>query len=155
MTHCHDVDADAEERENKKQSVETAGRALRDFLDPHGLLAEEPLLVICFDEAHSLTEPVKANQAWTYFSELCGVIREVNTFPFFSAFLSTGGNFRQSSPDHVHDPSNRIQVLTRNAFAPITEIAFDEFAIPVSADGTWTLEALASTEYIAHLGRVL
>lgn len=81
--------------------------------------------------------------------------RELNSFAFWFLFLSTSGKFHRFSPDYVHDPSNRIQVLALNVFAPITEIGFDEFAIPVEADGTWTLERLASTEFIAHLGRVL
>lgn len=40
-------------------------------------------------------------------------------------------------------------------FPPITEISFDEFAPLVPADGTWTLDRLASTHQISHLGRML
>lgn len=71
------------------------------------------------------------------------------------AFLATGGKFHQFSPDYTFDASNRVQRRVLDLLPPVTEIGFDEFAPRVVADGSWTLDHLASTHHLAHLGRSL
>ncbi|KAA1471223.1 hypothetical protein DENSPDRAFT_99917 [Dentipellis sp. KUC8613] len=152
-------DADVMKTADKYSAVElyqdtiTASKNLSKFLDPTGLL-DGPLLVLSFDEAHSLTEPIKY-KSWTRFSELCRGLRAINKMPFFAIFLSTAGKFRPFSPHHDFDPSNRIRLLDHDLFEPITEVGFDDFAERISEDGTWHLGRLASTYHIAHLGRAL
>lgn len=143
-----------ESQETGNQSVAEAGKALHMFLDPLKLCGKEPLLVFCFDEAHSLTDAIPG-VSYTCFSELRRALRALNFLPFFALFLSTGGKFHHFSPDYTFDPSNRIQLEMLNLFPPITEVGLDEFATPVPADGTWTLDRLASTYHICHLGRSL
>lgn len=139
----------------RRQSAEEAGNAFRDFLDPLKLCAEEPLVVICFDEANSLTRPI-GRQSYTYFSELRHAFHPLNTLPFFSLFVSTGGQSQEVAPDSwTYSSSNRVMLQVLNPFPPITEVGFDEFAERVPADGSWTLDRLASTHHIAHLGRSL
>lgn len=115
--------------------------------------------MICFDEAQSLTDLTQTNQTQSYLSELLPAIGELRTLPFFSVFVATGRIERlHENPwplAHWHARSERTQVLKMHIFPPITEVAFDEFAVPAGLDGKWTLDRLASTHHIAHLGRVL
>lgn len=136
------------------KSVEIAGKELNHFLDPNKHCDKDPLLVICFDESHSLTDRIE-DVPFTRFSELRRALRVLCQRPFFSIFLSTAGKFHLFSPDFLFDASNRIQYQHLDLFPPITETSFDQFAQKVSVDGTWKLGRLASTEYMASLGRPL
>ena len=51
--------------------------------------------------------------------------------------------------------STRLQHGAYRLPPPITEVGFDQFAEKVEAVQEWSLERLASTHYIAHLGRAL
>jgi hypothetical protein len=117
--------------------VETAGKNLRDFLDPARVCSSNPLVVICFDESHSLTDTIE-NADWTRFSEMCRALRSLATFPFFTLFLSTSAKFHRlsASPQQQYDPLYCIRILKMDLFAPITKVGFDEFAEHVAADGT-------------------
>jgi hypothetical protein len=135
-------------------TVQQAGAALSLFLDPSGNCRSSPLFIMCFDDSHMLTNPI-LGQPWTLFSELRHGLRLLVGQPFFSIFLSSAVKFHPFTPEPQYGPSNRIAMLKYDFFPPITETGFDEFADQVAADGTWSLERLASTRHMAHLGRAL
>lgn len=153
-TVADDADNAFDDEDKADKDVKTAGEALAKFLDPEKCCSDVPLLVICFDEAHRLTDKIPG-VSWTCFSELRRALRVLKPFPFFSLFLSTAGKFHLFSPDYYYDASNRIQHQILDMFPPITETNFDQFAEKVAVDGSWTLDRVASTHHMAHLGRPL
>ncbi|TFY52771.1 hypothetical protein EVG20_g10410 [Dentipellis fragilis] len=124
------------ERAPSQYSLPAAAEDLWAFLDPTKL-CKGPLFVISFDGASSLTQPIRG-EFDSRFPELCDALRSLARFPFFSVFLSTDPNIPPSCP-----------------FPPITETGFDEFADRAADDGSWSLQRLASTYQITHLGRSL
>ncbi|KAJ7695800.1 hypothetical protein B0H17DRAFT_1178248 [Mycena rosella] len=138
--------------DGEENSALKAACDLLQYLDPQGLLREEPIVLLCFDESHSLTEAIPG-QPWTYFSELRRVLRNIRELPIFSLFLSTGGKFHQFSPTPETDASARVRHLVFHLFSPITEVEFDSFAVRLQPNVP--LLEVASTFQIAHLGRML
>lgn len=144
------------------KSVATAAQELSRLLDPCSVLHSNDrpsslLLLINFDEAHSLTEPIvdKSSKAeLTRFLVLRRALRSLNFEPFFALFLSTAAKFRSFTP-RVSRDSSQIYKAILIVYPPITSVGFDEFADRVSIDGSWTLTRLASTYHITHLGRAL
>lgn len=138
--------------------VEEAGASLCRFVDPHGLLdspkgPRRPLVILAFDEAHSLTDK-PLDTPWNFFSELRRILRQANKLPIFSLFLSTAGRFHLFSPDIRSDPSNRVRDSSSRPLDPISEISFDDLAHPAPSD-TVTLDQVTQTDWISHLGRPL
>lgn len=147
--------ADVSPDSKYEDSVETAAKRLRSFLDPKGLCGADLLLLINFDEAHSLTDQIRVGCSWTRFSVLRRALRALNDVPFFTIFLSTAGQFHNFNLHREDEVSQRMQDGTLTAFQPITAVGFDQFAERVAIDGTWNLARLASTYHMAHLGRAL
>ena len=111
-------------------------------------------MVLCWDESHCLVEPVRGAK-WSRFSQLRRVLRTLLNVSFVSIFLSTAGKFHYFSPSPATEMSTRLQHGAYRLPPPITEVGFDQFAEKVEAVQEWSLERLASTHYIAHLGRAL
>ena len=137
--------------------VAIAAKGLRHLLDPDSVLHLDPLLLISFDEAHSLTDEIRdrGTKTWTRFTALGLALRSLHHEPFFAIFLSTAGKLRSVHPHLEMHHSFRVQGFTLGVFPPVTAVGFDEFADRVSIDGTWTLTRLASTYHMTHLGRAL
>jgi hypothetical protein len=57
------------------------------------------------------------------------------------------------SPEPHHDPSSRSSNAKRAMFPPITELGFDQLALP--PNDPLTLRHVTTVEYISHLGRPL
>lgn len=141
-------------RQGFLEAIEGAAEEIENILNPGGGL-EGLLLVILWDEAHSLTDEIN-NESWTRFSELRRSLRKIRSQPFFSVFLSTAGKFHLFLPDTQFEASRRISTRTLQLFSPITEVGFDQFAIKVKSTGQLsTLREVASTNHMAHLGRSL
>ena len=66
-----------------------------------------PHVVLCWDESHSLIEPVP-NEAWTIFSELQHALRTIRELSIISVFLSMAGKFHSFSPSPESDPSMHL-----------------------------------------------
>ncbi|KAJ6558418.1 hypothetical protein DFH09DRAFT_529768 [Mycena vulgaris] len=135
-------------------SVHAATQELIRFLDSNGDLRaqQKPLVVLCFDEAHTLTQNIQG-QEWTWFTELRRILRQIKDEPIFSLFLSTSGKFHLFSPPPEVDSSNRIRHLDFYLFDPITEIGFDQYAEKLPQQ--ISLHEVASTHQMALLGRML
>ena len=131
-----------------EEAVAAAARGLRQLLDPDRVLHSDLLLLISFDEAHSLTDEIKNTVPWTRFTVLSRALRSLLHEPFFAVFLSTAGKFRGVVPCTTTGTALSV-------FPPITAVGFDEFADRVPIDGTCTLTHLASTYHMVRLGRAL
>ncbi|KAF8893733.1 hypothetical protein CPB84DRAFT_1732264 [Gymnopilus junonius] len=143
----------SEDPENPR-AIATAAEEVIAILDPDKKCLQQPLVIICWDESHSLTDEIEG-ESWTRFSELRRALRTIKDAPIFSVFLSTAGKFHLFSPDIQFESSNRITTLVLHRFSPITEVGFDEFAVKVKPNGMSTLTQIASTHHMAHLGRAL
>ncbi|KAM6503962.1 hypothetical protein JOM56_000905 [Amanita muscaria] len=138
--------------------IEQAGRELCQFIDSQGLLdsdqgSRRPLVVLAFDEAHTLTY-VPKDESWTVFSELRRTLQRLVDRPIFSLFLSTAGKFHLLSPEILQDPSNRIAHHELKPLDLITEISFDDIAYPAD-EGHIFLEQVVELDWMSHLGRPL
>ena len=113
-----------------------------------------PLFIISFDESYGLTEPLcgQGDDGISFYLELLRAIRQMNVPSFWVLFLATSGKF---SPDTQYERPDRLAGDFIGTFPPITEIAMDQWAQDVPCDGTWSLDRIASTYNIAHLGRAL
>lgn len=112
-------------------------------------------MVICWDESHSLINPVPG-ETWTRFSELRRTLRTIKHLSIISVFLSTAWKFHSFSPSPEVDPSMRIMTRRFKMLPPITEVGLDQFAEKVDCiTKQWTLQSIASTYHIVHLGRAL
>jgi hypothetical protein len=134
-------------------TIEGVAKAIVKVLDPKNLFPA-PHVVLCWDESHCLVEPVR-NAKWSRFSQLCRALRTLLGVSFVSVFVSTAGKFHYFSPSPAFDKSSRLQHGTHRMPPPITEVGFDQFAEKVDAVQEWSLDRLASTHHIAHLGRAL
>ena len=124
------------------------------LLDPEGKHGE-PHIVICWDESHSLTQ-YPEGQRWSIYSELRRALRTIIESSFISIFLSTAGKFHNFSPSPQYEPSARVMARTLEMLPPITTVGFDEFAEMVDfIKEDWSLDRIASTHYMVHLGRAL
>jgi hypothetical protein len=115
-----------------------------------------PLVVLAFDEAHTLTDNPPNQIEWNLFSNLRRVLRQIKHLQIFSLFLSTAGRFNKFSPDIHFDPSDRIrdQEPGNRPLDPISEISFDDIAYPALKD-TVTIDRVVDIDWICHLGRPL
>ena len=118
------------------------------LLDPAGI--SSPFVVICWEESHSLVEPV-SNYQWTLFSELQYALRTIREVPFISVFVSTAPKFHLNHPTILESANCQFKM-----FPPITEFGFDQFAENVDCiKEEWSLARIASTHQMVHLGRAL
>ena len=133
-----------------------AAKKLRKFLDPEKKCGNRLLLLMAFDEAHSLMATVASGNSETRYTMLRRALRDIQEEPFFAVFMSTPGSFHHDfSPYQALDPSARIQSSDWGVPSPYTAVGFDQFAIHVSVKNGHKLSQLASINHIAHLGRPL
>jgi len=104
-----------------------------------------PLVILAFDEAHTLTNREETGYArWSNLSVLRHVLCALHRFPLFALFLSTTSKISQfTSPGDL--------ILTQ----PFTNLGFDTLAKKVSLDGHWDLERVTTDSHIVHMGRPL
>jgi hypothetical protein len=117
---------------------------------------ESPLIILAFDEAHTLTNREQKNRNWSKLSALTAVLCDLSHFPLFTLFLSTWGTTRISQfTSPFRDTSNSIIVSGFNLTEPFTDLGFDTLAEKVSLDDHWNLERVTADSHIVHLGRPL
>ncbi len=141
------------------ECLQKAGEMLCRFVDEHELLESKkgprrPLVVLAFDEAHTLTDNPPNQPDWNLFSELRRVLRQIKDLQIFSLFLSTAGRFNKFSSDIHSDPSVRAREPDYCPLDPFSEISFDDIAYPALKD-TVTIDKVVGIDWILHLGRPL
>ena len=123
--------------------------------------AEEPHLILMFDEAHELTrrnihDPA---QTWSMFGELRAALRVLRRQHIFTVFLSTTGSFSQFTPLPEDDISARVPNEGLQLIPPYCDLGFDLVAIhsgpKVKLDGSWTLAEVTTDEHMSRYGRPL
>ncbi|KAF8498580.1 hypothetical protein F5888DRAFT_1802761 [Russula emetica] len=160
---CEKVDDEKEYHHDRCNSggkgLQEAGEMLCRFIDEHRVLDSEkgprqPLVVLAFDEADTLTDNPPEPVHWNLFSELRRVLRQIRHLPIFSLFLSTAGRFNIFSPDIHSDPSAWVREPDKCSLDPISEISFDDIAYP-ALKNTITMDNVVNIDWISHLGRPL
>lgn len=115
-----------------------------------------PLIILAFDEAHTLTERKSTySTQWSGFSELRHALRALHRFSCFSLFMSTTGKISQFTSAPAEDFSLRILSGELVLIQPFTDVGFDTLARRISLVEGWGLEDLATNFHMAHLGRPL
>jgi len=118
------------------------------------LSSEVPIVILVFDEAHTLTNQEQKDENWSNLSVLQLVLHVLSHFPMFALFLSTKAKmpqFTSASDDAV----SKITVGTLSLIEPFTDLGFDTLAKKVSFNSRWTLEFVTRDSHIVHLGRPL
>jgi len=160
---CEKVDDEKEPHHDRCNSggkgLQEAGEMLCRFIDEHRVLDSEkgprqPLVVLAFDEADTITDNPPEPVHWNLFSELRRVLRQIRHLPIFSLFLSTAGRFNIFSPDIHSDPSAWVREPDKCSLDPISEISFDDIAYP-ALKNTITMDNVVNIDWISHLGRPL
>ncbi|KAF8637024.1 hypothetical protein AX17_003093 [Amanita inopinata Kibby_2008] len=146
-------------------------RKLLMLLDPnlpsfHDSLPEEPImLLLAFDEAHSLAFPTtpKLEQAEeadrTTLSVMRHALRKMVDFPMFTVFLSTNPVIiRDFLPQPRDDPSGRLFELILRPVSPFTELGFDQMLkadnLEIRSD-TWDIDFVSRVGFMVRFGRPL
>ena len=127
------------------------------FIEDFDVLRDyPPVIILSFDEAHSLTVPERdtVDGSWSKFSELRRALHIVQLYPCFSVFLSTTGKVQQFTPNTPHDRSTRLQEGCVCLLPPFCELGFDQFA-EKAISGVTTIEHVSSLGFMAKLGRPL
>jgi len=116
-----------------------------------------PLIILAFDEAHTLTERKNTHSItqWSHFSELRHALRSLHRFSCFSLFMSTTGKISQFTSAPTEDFSLRILSGELFLIQPFTDVGFDTLARKISLEEHCDLEELASNPHLVHLGRPL
>ncbi|RDX39464.1 hypothetical protein OH76DRAFT_1297907, partial [Lentinus brumalis] len=145
----------------QKMTVETTARALTEHLlskVPGGTKSSHSnlLVIVSFDEAQMLDEvdTKTTDITWTLFAEVRRCLRIIRELPIFALFLSTVGKLEQFSPPPQLDSSARIVQTVLRPFEPIVVTPLDVSAQRITGK-VWTLEEVASTYHMVHLGRPL
>ena len=108
-----------------------------------------PIMVLAFDEAHTLF----CQEGQTPFTSLRRALRGMRDHPIWSVFLSTTGKSSKFAPPPHLDPSDRILWgLFVNAL-PFTLLGFDQVAKKL--EGTMKLADVTSPLFRYSLGRPL
>ncbi|KAH8103408.1 hypothetical protein BXZ70DRAFT_727695 [Cristinia sonorae] len=136
--------------------IPEAWSALHDWINPGAELKDKVLVVLVFDEAHSLLPKEDLRQqGWSAWCELRRAISALRLYPVFTLFLSTEAKFSDFSPPQSHDPSWRIQTLQLDAFKPFFATGLDHFAERVSGDGSYLIDSVVEDGFMSTLGRPL
>ncbi|KAF8319201.1 hypothetical protein F5887DRAFT_378307 [Amanita rubescens] len=127
-------------------------RSLRDRKPWSSSCQNYPLVILTFDEAHTLAN--REETTWSNLSVLRHVFRALYRFPLFALFLSTTGRIWQfTSPDE--DTSTRIFLRNLKLIQPFIDLGFDMLAKKVALNGKWDLEHVTRDSHIVHMGRPL
>jgi hypothetical protein len=100
---------------------------------PSSSFSQEPLIILAFDEAHTLTQVAPEAEvaiqgiiiAQTPFSHLRRVLCSIRNHSLFSLFLSTTGKITQFTSPRELDPSNRVQMGDLSLIPPFTALGWD------------------------------
>ncbi|KAJ2930791.1 hypothetical protein H1R20_g6301, partial [Candolleomyces eurysporus] len=117
-----------------------------------------PLVIIAFDEAQTLTSAVMRTNApvWSNFTELRRALRHHISNPSLLAlFLSTTGKIDQFPSSGSRDYSARFYLGNFSAYHPFVDLGFDQLAKRLKFDGTEDLSHATTIEFIASYGRPL
>jgi hypothetical protein len=87
------------------------------------------------------------------FSQIFKGLRAVLGLNIMGLSLSTSLKYILLPPEPHHDPSSRSSNAERAMFPSITELGFNQLALPL--DDPPTLRHVTTPEYISHLGRPL
>ena len=120
---------------------------------PKSRASEHPLVVLAFDEAHTLTE-LEDNGSWSRYGEMHRVIRGLHDFSLFSLFLSTSGTLFEISPTTRRDSSAR-SFPKMEVMLPFCELGFDQFSKYVDFHGPVKFSQVTSEEHLTSYGRPL
>jgi len=112
--------------------------------NPKSQASKHPLVVLAFDEAHTLTEP-QGKGSWSCFGEMRRAIRGLHTLSFFTLFISTSGTLFGITPT----------LLEGEVMLPFCEVGFDMFAQYVDFRETVKLSQITSEEHLTSYGRPL
>jgi len=121
--------------------------------NPKSQASKHPLVVLAFDEAHTLTEP-QDKDSWSCFGEMRRAIRGLHTLSFFTLFISTSGTLFGITPTTGHNISARM-LLEGEVMLPFCEVGFDMFAKYVDFRETVKLSQITSEEHLTSYGRPL
>ncbi|KAI0253843.1 hypothetical protein BJV78DRAFT_133573 [Lactifluus subvellereus] len=113
---------------------------------------------IAFDEAHQLTEPWDNGSTLfeSNYTELQQVLRIFSTASLFTFFVSTNPEISQFAMPRTIDPFDRILQGRFHTPRPFIELGFDQLMWNRKIlDEYKTLEEVASSECIVHMGRPL
>ena len=97
-----------------------------------------PLIILAFDEAHTLTERKNTHSTqWSHFSELQHALRTLHRFSCFSLFMSMTGKISQFTSAPTEDFSLRILSGDLFLIQPFTDVGFDTLARKIALDECW------------------
>ncbi|KAJ2918864.1 hypothetical protein MD484_g1531, partial [Candolleomyces efflorescens] len=120
------------------------------------ICGDDAVVVLSFDEAHELgaRAPTQTSrQGITVLSQIIEGLRSVRALNIMGLFLSTSVKCTHIAPELQHEPSSRVANDERSMLPPITELGFDQFALPL--DDPPTLKHVTTAQYVSHLGRPL
>ena len=120
---------------------------------PKSRASEHPLVVLAFDEVHTLTKP-EDNGSWSRFGEMRRAIRGLRTLSLFTLFLSTSVTLFGTIPTPVPDVSARM-LIESDDILPFCELGFDMFAKHLDFGKPVTLSHVTSEEHLTSYGRPL
>ncbi|KAF8271301.1 hypothetical protein EI94DRAFT_1720854 [Lactarius quietus] len=117
--------------------------------------AELPHVFITFDEAHSLTN-ILSTMNRTHYTELCSVLKDVDSVSFFVFFLSTTSKIlRLSMPKKVTSMSTRMLEDPMPSL-PFCDLGFDHLMHDHKIFNKFkTVEDVTATECVVSMGRPL
>ena len=114
---------------------------------------EAPIL-LSFDEAHTLTTPLRDTPIWSPHFSIRSALRSLRNEPIFSVFLSTTGKFSEFVPAAQHDPSKRLQQVKLRHHEPICGLGYDLMTRDFIVEDK-RLDHYASVEGMSRFGRPL
>ena len=100
-------------------------------VEPSSSPQPEPLVILAFDEAHTLTQVASEDEdegvigARSPFAYLRRALRSIREKNFFSLFLSTTGKITQFTSARAIDPSSRVQTGELSLIPPFTALGWD------------------------------
>jgi hypothetical protein len=93
--------------------MRTAAEGFQRKIDSLRLSAAPALIILYFDESHSLHEVLPANRA-TRYAALCWALDTLRSTQMFSLFLSTNSNLSAYAPPNTRSYSSQISALKDN-----------------------------------------
>ena len=123
-------------------------------LHPKSRASEHPLVILAFDEVHTLTKP-EDNGSWSRFGEMRRAIRGLRTLSLFTLFLSTSVTLFGTTPTTQGRDVSARMLLERDDILPFCELGFDMFAKRLDFGKPVTLSRVTSEEHLTSYGRPL
>ncbi|KAF8260133.1 hypothetical protein EI94DRAFT_1812105 [Lactarius quietus] len=131
---------------------ERCGRASNPDTSERVLQAAEGLVRFLDPTGHILAHIV-AEQG-SLFIDIRSALRIFVELPIFTLFLSTAAKSRLFSPTTESDLSLQVEKDVLKLLPPISEVAFDNLALP-ALENTVTLKEVTEDRWLSHLGRPL